>query len=102
MPRYIFIDRKSGKYAGDTEEVSPGEHFADPVAAAKSPRRRNGGTKVRGLSSGRPRKQGCGVRRLYRSTRLQVHHTRRRLAATKLPGLLDQTRMHDVTSLARG
>ena len=36
MPRYILIDRKSGKYAGDTKEVLPGKHFADPVAAAKA------------------------------------------------------------------
>lgn len=36
MPRYIFIDRKSGKYAGDTQEVLPDQDFDGPVSAAKA------------------------------------------------------------------
>ena len=36
MPRYIFIDSTTGRYAGDTQEFAPGESFEGPVDAAQA------------------------------------------------------------------
>ena len=48
MPRYIFIDSTTGRYAGDTQEFAPGESFEGPVDAAQAMERATVDAKVHG------------------------------------------------------